>query len=83
MTELNVASRNFVNALKNSMLCSNIASKWILEQAALFVYALKWLVFVTERECVYWAVWTESLYAVQINISLQRFNRHVIYLYMN
>jgi len=35
-----VASRNFANEFKNSMFYSNIACKWISEQAALFLCTL-------------------------------------------
>ena len=69
MTELIVASRNFANALKNSMFYSNIACKWILEQV-ISLSTIKWLFFIPETECVYCAVRTKSLYAMQMNVSL-------------
>ena len=42
---------------------------WISEQTAIIsLYNINWLVFITETECVYCAVRTESLYTVQVNI---------------
>jgi len=41
---------------------------WITEQTAIIsLYNINWLVFITETECVYFAVWTECLYIIQIN----------------
>ena len=40
---------------------------WIWEQTAIIsLYSINWLVFITERECVYWAVRTESLYTTHV-----------------
>jgi len=39
---------------------------WISEQTAIIsLYNINWLVFITETECVYCAVRTESLYIIQ------------------
>ena len=36
---------------------------WISEQTAIIsLYSINWLVFITETECVYWAVRTGSIY---------------------
>ena len=44
---------------------------WISEQTAIIsLYSINWLVFVTETECVYCAVRTESLDAIQLNFPL-------------
>jgi len=44
---------------------------WISEQTTIIsLYNINWLVFVTEKECVYCAVRTESLNVVQFNLSL-------------
>jgi hypothetical protein len=46
---------------------------WISEQTVIIsLYSINWLVFITEKECVYCAVRTESLYAIQINLSILR-----------
>ena len=38
---------------------------WIWEQTAIIsLYSINWLVFITETECVYCAVWTGSLYII-------------------
>ena len=40
---------------------------WIWEQTAIIsLYKINWLVFMTETECVYCAVRTESLYLIQV-----------------
>ena len=45
---------------------------WIWEQTAIIsLYSINWLVFITETECVYCAVWTASLNAVQVNSHVQ------------
>jgi len=50
---------------------------WISEQTAVIsLYSIHWLVFVTETECVYCAVRTESLYVIQVNFSCLKFSRH-------
>jgi hypothetical protein len=47
---------------------------WIREQTAIIsLYSIDWLVFVTETECVYYAVRTGSLYTIQVNNGLHRF----------
>jgi hypothetical protein len=46
---------------------------WISEQTAIIsLYNINWLVCITETECVYCTVRTESLYIIQVNLSLQR-----------
>jgi hypothetical protein len=51
---------------------------WISEQTAIIsLYRIKWLVFITETECVYSAVRTESLHVIQDNFPLKgRAMRH-------
>ena len=42
---------------------------WISEQTAIIsLYNINWLVFITETECVYCAVRTGSLNAVQVSL---------------
>jgi len=42
---------------------------WISEQTAIIsLYSINWLVFITETECVYWAVRTG--YVFQVSVSL-------------
>jgi hypothetical protein len=44
---------------------------WITEQTAIIsLHNLNWLVFITEAECVYRVVQTESLNIIQIGITL-------------
>jgi hypothetical protein len=38
------------------------------------LYSINWLVFVTETECVYCAVWTGSLYVIQLNFTSSWFS---------
>jgi len=46
---------------------------WIWGQTAIIsLYSIKWLVFITETECVYCAVRTGYLHAMQVNFSLPR-----------
>jgi len=46
---------------------------WISEQTVIIsLYSINWLVFVTEKECVYCAVRTGSLYIIHIDINFQR-----------
>ena len=42
---------------------------WIWEQTAIFIslYSINWLVFITETQCVYCAVRTESLKVIHVN----------------
>jgi len=41
---------------------------WISEQTAIIsLYSINWLVFITEKECVYCAVRTEYLNVVCVN----------------
>ena len=43
---------------------------WISEQTAIIsLYSINWLVFITETECVYCAVRTESLYTIWLKLS--------------
>jgi len=40
---------------------------WIWEQTAIIsLHSINWLVCITETECVYGAVWTGSLYIIQV-----------------
>jgi len=49
---------------------------WISEQRAIiFLYNINWLVFTTQAQCVYCAVWTGSLYTIQVNLRLWMFNK--------
>ena len=56
---------------------------WIWEQTAIIsLHNINWLVFITETECVYCAVWAESLTIVQFNfkelitwVNLRKFHR--------
>jgi hypothetical protein len=42
---------------------------WISEQTAIIsLYSINWLVFITETECVYCAVRTESLNTIEVKI---------------
>ena len=42
---------------------------WIWEQTAIIsLYSINWLVFITETECVYWAVRTGSLNMIQVDL---------------
>ena len=44
----------------------------ISEQTAIIsLHGIKWLVFITETECVYWAVRTESSNIIQLHFCLQ------------
>ena len=46
---------------------------WIWEQTTIIsLYSIKWLVIITEMECVYWAVRAESLNIIQVNLHLWR-----------
>jgi len=45
---------------------------WISEQTTtISLYNINWLVFITETECVYCAVWTESSTITEVNPSLR------------
>ena len=47
-----------------------MAFVWISEQTAIiFLYSIKWLVFMTEIKCLYCEVWTGSLYTDLVNTS--------------
>jgi len=47
---------------------------WIREQTAIIsLYSIDWLVFITETECVYYAVQTGSLNTTEVNIILDSF----------
>jgi hypothetical protein len=62
----------------NSTFCPHSAFMcfvWISEQTAIIsLYSINWLVFITETECVYCAVRTESLNIIHANTSLQMVN---------
>ena len=46
---------------------------WIWEQTAIIsLYNISWLVFITEKECVYCAVRTGYLYIIQVSFSIYR-----------
>ena len=50
-----------------------MCSVWISEQTAIIsLYNINWLVCITEMECVYCAVRTESLNIIPVNFSLVR-----------
>jgi hypothetical protein len=52
---------------------------WIWEQTAIIsLYSINWLVFITETECVYWAVRTGSFSMTQVNINIHVANMHFI-----
>ena len=65
MTKLTVAFRNFANAFKISSFRPHrifMCFVWIREQTAIISpYNINWQVFITETECVYCAVRTESM----------------------
>jgi hypothetical protein len=65
-TELIVDFRNFAEAPKNSMFFpyrTFMYFVWISEQTVIiYLYSINRLVFVTETECVYYAVRTESVF---------------------
>jgi hypothetical protein len=43
---------------------------WISEQTAIIsLYSINWLVFITEAECVYCAVWTQRINEIQFYFS--------------
>jgi hypothetical protein len=58
-----VTFRSFTNAFKNSIFLARnvlVCFVWISEQTAIIsLYSISWFVFITETECVYWAVRTE------------------------
>lgn len=48
---------------------------WISQQTMIIsLCSINWFVFITAMECAYCAVPTESLYIIQVNLSLWRFN---------
>jgi len=55
--------------LTNSTFCPHsvfMCFVWIWEKTAIIsLYSINWLVFITDRECVYCAVWTGYLYLIQ------------------
>jgi hypothetical protein len=65
----------------NSTFCPHSAFMcfvWISEQTAIIsLYSIKWLVFITETECVYCAVRTGSLTVSQVNVSLSKASGHI------
>ena len=51
---------------------------WISEQTAIIsLYSINWLVFVTERNCVYCAVRTGCLCIIVVNVRVSSFHTHV------
>ena len=40
--------------------------------AIISLYSVNWPVFITERDCVYCAVRTGSIYVIQVNICIER-----------
>jgi hypothetical protein len=64
--------------LTNSTFCPQsvfMCFVWISEQRAIIsLYSINWLVFITETECVYCAVRTDSLYIKQICFVFKRLN---------
>ena len=68
MVTLYTASLTF----NNSTFCPHsvfMCFVWIWEQTAIIsLYSINWLVFITETECVYCAVWTGYLSIVQVNL---------------
>jgi len=53
---------------------------WIWEQTAIISrYNINWLVFITETECVYCAVWTGSLYTASLTFSNSTFCPHRVF----
>ena len=63
--------------LDNSTFCPHsvrvfMCSVWISEQTAIIsLYSINWLLCITEKECVYCAVRTESLRIIEVPRSLQ------------
>jgi len=54
---------------------------WIWEQTAIIsLYSINWPVFITERECVYCAVRTGSLYTASLTFSNSTFCPHSVFL---
>ena len=57
---------------RNSTFCPRsvfICFAWIAEQTAIIsLYSIKWLVFITETECVYCAARAESLSIIQVEV---------------
>jgi len=54
---------------------------WIWEQTAIIsLYSINWLVFITETECVYCAVWTGSLYTASLTFSNSTFCPHSVFM---
>ena len=51
------------------------------ETVFISLYSIDCLVFVTETKCVYWAVRTECLGAVQVKVYLEKFVFHSLYLF--
>ena len=53
---------------------------WISEQTAIIsLYSINWLVFINERECVYCAVRTGSLYTASLTFSNSTFCPHSVF----
>jgi hypothetical protein len=52
----------------------NIHKFYVLPTQCIYVFCVyrssKWLILITEKECVYCAVGIDSLYVIQVNVSL-------------
>ena len=85
MTRISVVRLQRVN-FHNSPFCPHSAFMcfvWISEQTAIIsLYSIDWLVFITEKERVYCAVWIESLNMVEVNLCLQS-TQHIFLTSMN
>jgi len=68
----------------NSTFCPHtvfMCSVWISEQTAIIsLYNINWLVFITEKECVYCAVRTESLYTASLTFTNSTFCPHSVFM---
>jgi len=54
---------------------------WIWVQTAIIsLYSINWLVFITETECVYYAVRTGSLYTASLTFSNSTFCPHTVFM---
>jgi hypothetical protein len=61
-------------ALTNSFCLHSVYMCFLvaLRTAIIYLYSINWLVFITERQCVYCAVRTGSLYIIQDNPGFKR-----------
>ena len=61
--------------------CVFICLVWIWEKTAIIsLYNINWLVFITETECVYCAVWAGSLYMASLTFSNSTFCPHGVFM---